>query len=192
MDTIKFLKIDDKAIIPTKRDEDAAFDLYTIGAVYEPHDHPEVEDVLISIIDDEVIIRPGETVKFLTGLKAVIPSDVWVLLKERSSTAKTGLSIRSGVIDSGYRGEWAIMMTNCGRRSIHISRDYHDKPEIREEGRKDEYGYIDYWLMSFDKAIAQAVVMPKLNVGCGEISQAEFNAAPKTIRGDSGWGASGK
>lgn len=190
METIKFLKIDDDAIIPTKRDEDAAFDLYTIGATYGPHDNTENEDILI--IDDDIRILPGETVKLLTGLKAVIPSDVWILLKERSSTAKTGLSIRSGVIDSGYRGEWAIMMTNCGRRIIHIRRDYHGKPKVVEEGQLDEFGHIDYWLMSFDKAIAQAVVMPKLNVGCGEISQEEFDAAPKTVRGDSGWGASGK
>lgn len=175
---IKFLKIDDRAVIPTKRDEDAAFDLYTTCAGYEDR-----------VEDKEIIIRPGETVKLLTGLKAVIPSDVWVLLKERSSTAKTGLSIRSGVIDSGYRGEWAIMMTNCGRINVHISRDYHGKPEFRKSMSR----YFDgYWIMSFDKAIAQAVVMPKLDVSCGEISQAEFDAAPETIRGDSGWGASGK
>ena len=187
METIKFLKIDDKAIIPTKRDEDAAFDLYTIGA--------ECEDASGHPVDDEEIL-PGETVKFLTGLKAIIPSDVWVLLKERSSTAKTGLSIRSGVIDSGYRGEWAIMMTNCGRYNIRIRRDYHGKPEFRVNTVTYANGtYLTdggYWLMSFDKAIAQAIVMPKLNVSCGEISQAEFDAAPKTIRGESGWGASGK
>lgn len=181
METIKFLKIDDRAIIPTKRDEDAAFDLYTIGA--------ERPDGVLN--DEEIIIRPGETVKFLTGLKAVIPPDVWVLLKERSSTAKTGLSIRSGVIDSGYRGEWAIMMTNCGRNEIQISSGFHGKPELIKVG-EPAYSDLSYWMMSFDKAIAQAVVMPKLNVRCGEIPQAEFNAAPKTIRGDSGWGASGK
>ena len=179
---IKFLKINDKAIIPTKRNEDAAFDLYTTGV--EHGDYVE---------DEEILIHPGETVKLLTGLKAVIPPDVWVLVKERSSTAKTGLSIRSGVIDSGYRGEWAIMMTNCGRMDILISRNYHGKPDLcTTEKRNSDGSLYSHWIMSFDKAVAQAVVMPKLNVGCGEISQAEFDAAPKTIRGDGGWGNSGK
>lgn len=170
MEQIKFYKSVESAVIPTKRDEDAAFDLY---AVFD---------------QDYITILPKETVKFNTGLKAVIPSDVWVLLKERSSTAKTGLSIRSGVIDSGYRGEWCIMMTNCSRNPICITKDYDGKPcLVSKEGLAQ-----DYWLMSAKKAIAQAVVMPKLNVECAEITAEEFNAAPETIRGDGGWGDSGK
>ena len=189
MEQIKFYKTIESAVIPTKRDEDAAFDLY---AVFD---------------EDYVTIHPGETVKFNTGLKAVIPSDVWVLLKERSSTAKTGLSIRSGVIDSGYRGEWCIMMTNCGRDPICITKNYDGKPTLdcsRDpfcipkdyDGkptlvvRKDLAR--NYWVMSAKKAIAQAVIMPKLNVGCAEITAEEFNAAPETIRGEGGWGDSGK
>lgn len=170
MEQIKFYKTIKSAVIPTKRDEDAAFDLY---AVFD---------------EDYITIHPGETVKFNTGLKAVIPSDVWVLLKERSSTAKTGLSIRSGVVDSGYRGEWCIMMTNCGRDPICITKDYDGKPTLVV--RKDLAR--NYWVMSAKKAIAQAVIMPKLNVGCAEITAEEFNAAPETIRGEGGWGDSGK
>lgn len=179
---IKFLKCNEGAIIPSKRDEDAAFDLYAIGAddggIFE---------------NNTVFIKPGQTIKFNTGLKAIIPSDVWVLLKERSSTAKTGLSIRSGVIDSGYRGEWCIMMTNCGCKNIVVTNQYDGKPDIFITDKKNEDGSLyNYWIVSFKKAIAQAVVMPKLNVTCSEIDAAEFAAAPQTVRGEGGWGASGK
>ena len=96
--SVKFAKINDKAIIPSKRHEDAGYDIYTV--------------------DDEILLNPGETYAFHTGIKSEF-SPSWVgIVKERGSTAKYGLSIRSGVIDSGYRGEWLIMITNASTDTI--------------------------------------------------------------------------
>jgi dUTP pyrophosphatase len=161
---IKFCKMDNQAIIPTKRDEDAAFDLYAITS-------------------DEHILKPNCSTKFYTGLKAIIPDDVWVLFKERSSTGSCGLSIRSGVIDSGYRGEWIVTMTNCSEYTM-IFTDETTKPYFNEEEKT--------WHIGLGKAIAQFIVMPKLEVSSEEIDEASFSAAPKTLRGEGGWGSSGK
>ena len=83
--SLKFAKVNDKAIIPSKRREDAGYDIYTT--------------------DRDIVLQPHQTVAFHTGLVSEF-SPSWVgIVKERGSTAKYGLSIRSGVIDSGYRGE---------------------------------------------------------------------------------------
>lgn len=168
---IKFCKMNKYAVIPTKRDEDAAFDLYTT-------EHEKCDGA-----SDNIDLLPGETIKFHTGLKAVIPDDVWVLLKERSSTGPCGLSLRSGVIDSGYRGEWIIMMTNCGNKPIRFT-DQNSKPTYSQIN--------DCWVLGTKKAIAQFVVIPKNSVSSEEIDEETFAAAPETLRGNGGWGSSGK
>lgn len=166
---IKFCKLNKYATIPTKRDEDAAFDLYATE--------------LVDCKDCYITLEPGETIPFHTGLAAVIPDDVWILLKERSSTGPCGLSIRSGVIDSGYRGEWIIMMTNCGDKPIVFS-DEENKLCYSEDEKCWHYG--------LKRAIAQFIVMPKITIGSEEISKEDFAAAPATLRGNGGWGSSGK
>ena len=45
---LKFAKVNDKAIIPTKRNEDAGYDIYTT--------------------DKDIVLQPHQTVAFHTGL----------------------------------------------------------------------------------------------------------------------------
>ena len=87
--------------IPTKRKEDAGLDIYTI--------------------EDGVVLKPLETRMFSTGLRSAFSPSFWVEIKERGSTGAVGLSVRSGVIDSGYRGEWKIMLTNVNRFPVEFS-----------------------------------------------------------------------
>lgn len=82
--------------IPTKRDEDAWGYLCNISWRVEV-----------------VIVRPHETKEmFKTGLYSVIPETHYVSLAERGSTGTRSIGQRSGVIDSGYRGEWGVPVTN--------------------------------------------------------------------------------
>ena len=69
-----------------------------------------------------VIIRPGEIVAVMTGIKAEIPLGYVGLLFARSSFAARGLSLVNGVgvIDSGYRGEIKALMINQGARAVGI------------------------------------------------------------------------
>ena len=82
---IKLKFTGDPKHILSKEDEDAGYDIYTT--------------------ERNVIIDPGETHMFATGIYTSFPSGYWIGIKERGSTAKYNLSVRSGVIDSGYRGE---------------------------------------------------------------------------------------
>lgn len=64
---------------------------------------------------EEVIIKPGETVIVPTGLKLAIPEGYEIQVRPRSGISlKTPLRLSNspGTIDSGYRGELGIIMTN--------------------------------------------------------------------------------
>ncbi len=64
---------------------------------------------------EEVIIGPGETIVIPTGLKFAIPEGYEIQVRPRSGiTLKTPLRISNspGTIDSGYRDELGIIMTN--------------------------------------------------------------------------------
>jgi dUTP pyrophosphatase len=64
-------------------------------------------------------LAPRATVKLRTGI-AVEARDpetgapLGLLVRDRSSMAARGLATTGGVIDSGYRGEILIVMTNLG------------------------------------------------------------------------------
>jgi dUTP pyrophosphatase len=63
----------------------------------------------------EIIIKPGETVIVPTGLKLAIPEGYEIQVRPRSGVSfKTPLRISNspGTIDSGYRDELGIIMTN--------------------------------------------------------------------------------
>jgi dUTP pyrophosphatase len=64
---------------------------------------------------EEVIVKPGETVIVLTGLKLAIPEGYEIQVRPRSGISfKTPLRISNspGTIDCGYRDELGIIMTN--------------------------------------------------------------------------------
>lgn len=59
------------------------------------------------------VICPGETVKYRTGLAAEIPPGCFGMVVPRSSAKLKGLDVL-GVLDSDYRGEIHIVVTNTG------------------------------------------------------------------------------
>ncbi len=64
---------------------------------------------------EEITIRPGETVIVPTGLKLAVPEGYEIQVRPRSGISyKTPLRLSNspGTIDSGYRGELGIIMTN--------------------------------------------------------------------------------
>ena len=66
-----------------------------------------------------VVLGPRATVKVRTGI-AVEARDpttgaaLGLLVRDRSSMAARGIATTGGVIDSGYRGEILVVMTNLG------------------------------------------------------------------------------
>ena len=155
------------AKMPTKRDEDAGFDIYSDSA-------------------EDIILKPGETKFFSTGLKSAFPNNFWVEIKERGSTGAVGLSVRSGVIDSGYRGEWKIMLTNVNKYPVVFSHTVDKVTYVKGKIFKNKIKKVIYPL---SKAIAQAVVIPLPHIECRPWDSSRVAASE---RGQTGWGASGK
>lgn len=65
-------------------------------------------------------IAAGETVAVGTGIALELPSEYGALVEDRSGLALRGVTTLAGVIDSGYRGEIKVVMTNLGAAAIKI------------------------------------------------------------------------
>ena len=161
-------KLNERAKLPTKRDEDAGFDIYSDST-------------------ENIILKPNETKFFTTGLRSAFPSNYWIEIKERGSTGAVGLSVRSGVIDSGYRGEWKIMLTNVNKYPVEFSYNVDKVTYIKGKIFKNKIKKVIYPLT---KAIAQAVVIPLPTIQC--YCDKDMVDGAKSNRGNTGWGASGK
>ena len=61
-------------------------------------------------------VRPGETIAIPTGLALGLPPELGAIIEDRSSLALRGLTTLAGVIDSGYRGEIKVVLTNVSAR----------------------------------------------------------------------------
>lgn len=159
---VYFAKVNPDAIIPSKRDEDAGFDIYPC------------------LKGDELVINPNQTVMVPTGIASACDKDYCFILKERGSTGTKGIGQRCGVIDSGYRGEWFIPVTNHNDFPIIIT-----KP-----GRPVSCDY-NTLLYPTSKAICQTLVVPVPFVEVCELTLDELKGIASD-RGDGALGSSGK
>ena len=141
---INIKKLNERAIIPTYgSDYSAGADLY-------------------ALTDEEISVKPFETVFVHTGLAIEIPEGYAGLVYARSGLAcKQGLAPANkvGVIDSDYRGELIVALYNqsCEEKKI----NYSDR-------------------------IAQLVVTPFLKCVFSEVEELS-----DTARGEGGFGSTG-
>ena len=108
LEELKIKKLDEKAIIPTYGTE------YSAGAD------------LYALLDEDLEIKPGETVMIGTGLAMAIPTGYAGLIYARSSLGfKKGLAPANkvGVIDSDYRGEIKVPLFNQSKETQIISKN---------------------------------------------------------------------
>ena len=167
---VYFAKIKPDAIIPSKRDEDMGFDIY---ACFD---------------EDYIVINPHETKLVPTGLASACDPGYGFVVFERGSTGSKGIARRGGVIDSGYRDEWFIGLTNTTDMVMFISKlsavdtykaYYHDKNLEAS------------LVYPYSKAIAQALVIPVPKANRQEIPYEDLKAIPSE-RGLGALGSSGK
>lgn len=168
--TVYFAKVREDAIIPSKRDEDAGYDLY---ANLEP---TEVEGNLVH----EIWCPAFQTTLVPTGIAMALPKTHYFNCKhERGSTGKISMSVLAGVVDSGYRGEVFIAITPL-HKDVVITSEV-DEVEVGE----------NVILYPYKKAIAQGTVDVVPQVESKVISFEELqNIASE--RGDTKLGQSGK
>lgn len=159
---IMFAKVKGNAIIPTKRDEDAGYDLY-------------------ACFDNEyIVINPLETKLIPTGIAAAIPTGYYFQIEERGSTGSKGIKKSAGIIDSGYRNEIFVAVTNCNNKPLVITKE-----------SNTDYLEDDYLVYPYNKAIAQMLLHRVHNLETEEISYDDLIKIPSE-RGLGALGSSGK
>ena len=166
--TVKFAKVRPTAKIPTKRVEDAGYDIYA-----------DFEEPFI-------LINPHETKMIPTGIASACDTDYCFILKERGSTGTKGMAQRCGIIDSGYRSEWFVPITNTTDDYIMITKS--------DNIGTDVFGSIPMKKIiryPYEKAICQALVVPVPTVDVEEYTYEELLAIPSS-RGTGALGSSGK
>jgi len=161
-DIIKFAKLKDDVIIPSKRDEDGAYDLYA------------------NFDEEEIEIKPHETKMISTRIRTAFSEKYVMILKDRGSSGTIGMAQRCGVIDSSYRGEIFVPITNTTKISIFITK--------KVSKTEKNVNCIKY---PYSKAICQflMVEVPKMEVV--EVSNEELDAMT-SMRGNGCLGSSGK
>ncbi len=168
-----FAKMKPNAIIPSKKDEDAGYDLY---ACFE---------------EEFFVIDPFSTRVVPTGIAAAFSKKYYAQIEERSSMGKLGIKKNGGVFDSGYRGEYLICTYNTHNIPFIITKkDIATLPEQFEaEGKV--YNKSEVNLYPYTKAICQMVLqeIPALEVE--ELSYEELKNI-SSERGVGGFGHSNK
>ena len=184
---ILFAKLREDVKIPTKREEDGAFDIYA------------------NFSEDYMVIEPHTTKLIPTGLASAFSSDYVAILKERGSTGTKGIGQRCGVIDSGFRGEWFVPLTNHNNIPLVIAKNQwvekkSDKNDIRLRWLLDELLTTTnhqpneedlYIIYPYNKAICQCIMVevPKLKIE--EVTIDEIMSI-ESERGTGALGSSGK
>ena len=190
-----FSKVNPNAIIPTKEKENAGYDIYAC------------------FNKDFLVIPPHSTKLVPTGIASAISDKYYLGVAERGSTGKIGMKYSAGVIDSGYRGEIFIGLSNINDVPIVISKltreeleenygkiGYGETTYMTEEEYEDliyledyeEYNNLTCIIYPYSKAIAQLIVHEVHNeVEPKEISYEELQSIPSK-RGTGSLGSSGK
>ena len=118
-------------------------------------------------LDAPVVIESGKTAAVGTGLSFAVPGGCEAQVRPRSGlAAKHGITVTNapGTIDSDYRGEVKVILTNLG-----------DMPFAVKDGDR----------------IAQLVVQRVPDVRFEDLDAVDFSLLP-TARGDGGFGSTGR
>ena len=164
---IKFAKTHPSAKIPTKRREDAGWDLW---ACFD---------------QDWLEIPPFESRLVPTGIASSLDQDWAFILRERGSTGVKNIKVSAGVIDSSFTGSWFVCLYNGNTVPLYISK-------IGETGEQSPLTeHPNAILYPYDKAIAQALLIP---VPDEQIEIVDYDDIKnrKTIRGDGQLGSTNR
>lgn len=164
-----FAKVRPDAIIPSKLSENAGYDIYA------------------NFNNEYWLISPHTTELIPTGIASALNEKYYIQLEERGSTGSKGIKKSAGIIDSGFRNEWFVILQNSNDYPVVIAKDplYSDKQELTRMFGNCVIVY------PYNKAIAQAIVheVPKFIIS--EIDYEDLLQI-KSERGLGALGSSGK
>ncbi len=73
--------------------------------------------------NEDYTLGRGERHLFKLGFATEFPEGYVGIIKDRSGlAAKAGLTVLGGVIDSGYRGEWGVVLLNTGQKPYEVKK----------------------------------------------------------------------
>lgn len=151
--------------LPSKRDEDGGYDIYA------------------DMRDCEVVrIEPFSNVIIPTGIFSAFDSKYRFVFQERGSSGVKNLKVNAGLIDSGFRGEWMVILYNMNTKPVLIYKEGIEKVILDPE---------NFIMYPSSKAICQAKLeeVPKPKVS--EISLDDLLNI-ESERGSGMLGSSGK
>lgn len=184
-----FSKVEPNAVIPSKRDEDCAYDIYTCET-------------------DTIVINPCSTRMIDTGIAIACSSNYFPKFFDKGGMGSKGIIVGAGVGDSGYRDKYFIplinthddkwlVITNQSQEEIDKA-DYFDlddklfkKYKEKEEFKYDTVNKKDCIIKPLNKAITQFVMLPVPKMNVKEITYEELKNI-KSERGLGKLGSSGK
>jgi dUTP pyrophosphatase len=120
-----------------------------------------------------------------TGIASCCSIDYYFQLLERGSTGTKGIGQRCGVIDSGYRNEWFVPITNHNSYPIAIIKDNSNIKNNKWEIERSFGNRTIYY--PYEKAICQAVLLP---VPKTEVKEVDYETL-KSFKSDRGLGCLG-
>lgn len=153
-----FARKNKDVILPTKRQADAGYDIYAYFA------------------EDEISFEPHETKLIATGLYTAMSDDFVLVLKERGSTGSIGMKVGAGIVDSNYRGEIFVAITNENNKPMIISKLFNTTVK-----------HSTIIVYPYSKAIAQALILPVPKMTTKEVSIEQL----QNIQSDRGTGCIG-
>ncbi len=187
---ILWARVKSNAKIPAKLKENAGYDIY-------------------ACFDEDFIAIPcGGTKLIPTGLACALSDKYYLQLEERGSTESQGIKRSAGVVDSGYRGEIFVALTNCSGKDILISKLDREKLHNTYFGNKCRQGKENLALKTencfifpcdeasaiiypYDKAICQGIVHIIPDVESREVNYDELRSYGSE-RGEGNLGSRGK
>jgi dUTPase len=165
----KVKKLDGRAKLPSKRVEDACYDIY---GIYD---------------EDPKFLYPGDIYLISTGISTEFPLNWVFYIVEKSSSGSKGISTRSGVIDSGYRGEVKTPLNNTTNKLIVCTSK--SEEEIKKDYAEQIKGYEDKLVIyPQSKSIAQGFLLYCPHVDVEEVEELDM----KSERGDGGFGSTNR
>lgn len=164
---IKFAKIRPDAIVPSKRKEDAGWDVF---ANFE---------------ENWIEIPPFQSRKIPTGIASALEHGWCFKFEERSSTGIKNMMVNAGVIDEGYRGEWLVCIYNANDVPLFISK-------IGPTGEQSPLAETPNGILHpYSKAIAQAL-LKEVPEADEEVVDYEELLKQGSERGTAGFGSTDK
>lgn len=173
--TIYFAKTKPNAIIPSKRDCDAGYDVY-------------------ACLDEEyMVIKPHEVELVPTGIATCFSTDYVAILKERGSTGTKNMTQHSGVIEGSFRGEWFCPIGNDNSYPIVLVKNAEitGTDKFKSMIEKLNKMYHKTVVYPSDKAIAQIIMLPVPKFNIEEINYEDLLKF-ESERGTGSLGSSGK